>query len=326
MSDSQKEQIFEYIFGDKEVPAHIMNEFFRWLVEHEGDRETEEMMLAKWEEYSKTLFADDDLKGLKSVRRRIRSAEKERKSPGKAALAIITGCLLFLAGGALSAVLNRPVKEITLVTAEGNLGEFRLPDGTKVWLNENTSLTYPETFNGGTRAVTLNGEAFFEVRKDPEKPFSVSTPSLTVSVHGTSFGVSCYRNDKKEEVVLKSGSVSVAGRNLPEVIVLNPDEMLEYSPFDGNMSVKAIDVEHAYRWYEKYLAFDNARFSDILANISHRYNMDISVLTSVSPDKRLSLTIIHEPVETTMDIISTLLPIRYEIHGNSMIIRDKYNN
>ena len=174
--------------------------------------------------------------------------------------------------------------------------------------------------------VTLTGEAFFEVVKDTERPFRVDMTNLNIEVLGTSFGASCYKCDSKEEVILKSGSVKISSNKDAASVILKPDERLTYSPFDGKVKVDTIDVANRYRWYESYLSFDNARFGDILANIEHRYRVEIRPLTSVSMDKRLSLTIIHEPLETIMDVVSTLLPIKYEIHDGSLIIRDKYSN
>jgi ferric-dicitrate binding protein FerR (iron transport regulator) len=329
MADELKQQIIEYIFGHQDVPDHIMDEFSRWLLEHEGDPETESIMLEKWEEYSKTLFEEDDLKGLKGVRRAIREQEQKKKTRSRWIVGIsssLAAIALFLAGYASSSLFNEPVKEITLVTANDNIGEFTLPDGTKVWLNEKSRLTYPECFADNERNVTLHGEGFFEVRKDTKRPFRVALPNIRVEVLGTSFGASCYRRDAREEVILKSGSVRIFCDETRSDVMLKPDERLTYSPFDGSVKVDSVDVANTYRWYEPYLSFDNARFGDILANIEHRYRVDVKTLTSVSMDKRLSITIIHEPLETIMDVISTLLPIRYEIHDNSLIIRDKYTN
>jgi ferric-dicitrate binding protein FerR (iron transport regulator) len=167
MADELKQQIIEYIFGHQDVPDHIMDEFSRWLLEHEGDPETESIMLEKWEEYSKTLFEEDDLKGLKGVRRAIREQEQKKKTRSRWIVGIsssLAAIALFLAGYASSSLFNEPVKEITLVTANDNIGEFTLPDGTKVWLNEKSRLTYPECFADNERNVTLHGEGFFEVR------------------------------------------------------------------------------------------------------------------------------------------------------------------
>lgn len=329
MEIGPKSQIFEYIFNNKEVPADILDEFSRWLVEHESDQEIEALMLDKWEENSKILFEESDLTGLKNVRKTILSREKHKKVRKRTRTVFLfsfIGLLLFSSGYLISSVFNQPVKEITLVTAEGNIGEFMLPDGTRVWLNENTRLTHPEEFDGDTRNVTLNGEAFFEVRRNEESPFMVNLNNLKVEVLGTSFGASCYSDSKFEEVVLKSGSVCISSPSLHNSITLKPNEKLTYSPFDGNARIRVIDTKNAYRWYEQYLSFDNDRYGDILANIEDRYNVEIKNLSTVSLETRLSLTIIHESLETIMDVLSTLLPVKYEIHGNTLIIRDKNNN
>jgi ferric-dicitrate binding protein FerR (iron transport regulator) len=329
MAEEQKKQIFEYIFGKQDVPVHLKDEFSRWLLDHEDDPETEALLLEKWEQYSKTLFEEDDLKGLKGVRTKILDTERKkecRKRRLAVCFSVLAAIILFFAGAVSSTLLKETAKEITLITADDNIGEFRLPDGTKVWLNERSRLTYNEKFSRDERRVTLSGEAFFEVMKEPERPFRVMMGNIDVEVLGTSFGASCYKKDSKEEVILKSGSVKVscADNNVP--ITLKPNERLTYSPFDGNICVDTIDVDNLYRWYERYLSFDNARFGDILANIEHRYRVHVKPLTSVSMDKRLSMTIIHEPLEVIMDVMSTLLPIRYEIHNDSLIIRDKYSN
>ncbi len=329
MAEEHKKQIFEYIFGKQDVPVHIKDEFSFWLLDHEGDPETEALLLEKWEQYSKTLFEEEDLKGLKGVRKVILSKEKKkecRRRTFTAIFSVLAATILFFAGYASSTLFQETFKEITLITADDNIGEFILPDGTKVWLNERSRLTYPEHFGKNERLVALSGEAFFEVRKESERPFKVTMGKIDVEVLGTSFGASCYRRDTKEEVILKSGSVKVScdDNNVP--ITLKPNERLTYSPFDGNICVDTIDVANRYRWYERYLAFDNARFGDILDNIEHRYRVNVKPLTSVSMDKRLSITILHEPLEVIMDVMSTLLPIRYEIHDDSLIIRDRYSN
>lgn len=329
MADEQKQQIIEYIFGSKDVPAHIMDEFSSWLLEHENDPEIEALMFEKWENYSSSLFKEGDLRGLKGIKKTIDEQERKKAVRHRCAVAVtsvMAAAALFITGFATSYIFNTPVKEITLVTANDNIGEFLLPDGTKVWLNEKSRLVYPEAFDDDERNVKLYGEGFFEVRKDASRPFKVDMTNIKIEVLGTSFGASCYRKDIKEEVILKNGSVRISCEGTENPITLKPNERLTYSPFDGSVNIDEIDVANTYRWYETYLSFDNARFGDILDNIEHRYRVNVMALTSVSMDKRLSLTIIHEPLETIMDIISTLLPIRYEIHNDNLIIRDKYKN
>ena len=91
---------------------------------------------------------------------------------------------------------SHPKSEVTLLTAKGHVGEFTLPDGTKVWLNGESRLKYNAEFSGRTRDVALTGEAFFEVRKDTLRPFRVSMNDLQVEVLGTSFDAMTTRSDR----------------------------------------------------------------------------------------------------------------------------------
>lgn len=327
MTYSDKKKILDYVFENNDIPAYIMNEFSKWLIENEGDTETEAIMLEKWDRHSAAIFEENDLKGLQAIKSTINHRQKKRKIKTtmlRSACALTLAAAIFSIGYLTAGKLNTPVKEITLVTSEGDIGEFTLPDGTKVWLNENSRLTYPETFDKDKRHVSLIGEGFFEVRKNADAPFSLSMQNMCIEVLGTSFGASCYVGDPYEEIVLKSGSVKVSGATISDAITLKPNEQLTYSPFNGSVNVSDIDAANSYRWYEKYLTFDNARFEDILSNIGHRYRVEIKSLSSVSKDIRLSITIINESLETIMDIISALLPIKYEIIDDCLIIKDKH--
>lgn len=325
MSIKEKKQILNYLFENDSIPAEVMNDFSLWLLENEDDSETESLMRDKWEEYASLKFEDEDMRGLSKMREIILDKERKqnvRKKAATGAIVVFSALVVFILGILLSPVINDPVKEITLVTAENSIGEFCLNDGTRVWLNGNSRLTYPEHFDSDIREVTLSGEGYFEVIRDENRPFVVNMSNVSIEVLGTSFGASCYDTSSGEEVILKRGSVKVSAKGMEDDITLVPDQMFVYSPYDGKVSVSSIDAGSAYRWYEKCLAFENTRFGDILENIEHRYRVDIKEHTSVSMDKRLSMTIVHEPLETVMDVISALLPISYEIHGDSLIIKD----
>ncbi len=322
MSEESKKQIFDYIFGSKDVPDHIMEEFSRWLVEHEGDEETEYIMLKKWEEYSGSMFDKKDLNGLKDIRKNIRSAGKSGKC--RTIAAFVMTVAFFALGYFVSGIRQTPTDMITLVTAKNNIGSFILPDGTKVWLSGNSRLTYPETFSGTDRQVSLSGEGFFEVIKDCERPFTVKMNNIDIEVLGTSFGAVNRMDKGHEEVILKTGSVKISGEALEQSITLKPNQMLSYSSYDGTPEVKDVNAHDTCRWYEECLVFDNVRFGDIMTNIGRRFNVDVKLLTSVPMDKRMSMTIANENLGATIDLIAALLPIRYEIVGNTIIIKDKY--
>lgn len=326
MSEEHKKQIFDYIFESENVPEHIMEEFSEWLVVHEDDVETEYMMQKKWEEHSKTVFDGKHLPGLKKIRKTIK-ARNRISMMAKAFSATLIIAIAFCIGWKMSSSTPISIKETTLVTADYGVGEFILPDGTKVYLNANSRLTYPEVFADDSRRVCLSGECFFEVRKDKSRPFKVIMNELEVEVLGTSFGAASNTQKGVEEIVLKSGSVKVRGKYLEEDIILEPNQKLTYSSYEGRASVMEVDAAESYKWYEECLTFDNSRFSDILQNISKRYNVEIKTMTPESMmDKRMSLTITSENLQSTMDLITMLLPVRYEIVGNTLIIKENNIN
>ena len=106
--------------------------------------------------------------------------------------------------------------------------------------------------------------------------------------------------------------------------MLKPDQMLSYSSYDGIAEVKNVNAYDTCRWYEECLVFDNVQLGYVIENISRRFNVDVKLLTSVPMDSRMSMTITNENLGTAMDLIAALLPIRYEIVGDNLIIEDKY--
>lgn len=103
-----------------------------------------------------------------------------------------------------------PVPTIAIKTFPEDIRILRLPDGTRIWVNENTEIQYPEQFTGNVRTVTLKGEAFFEVAKNPSKPFIITSGAIRTTVLGTSFNVKAYASIQPE-VHVRTGKVKVEG-------------------------------------------------------------------------------------------------------------------
>ena len=122
---------------------------------------------------------------------------------------------------------NKNVQNNHLVIPKGKTYKLLLSDGTKIWLNSETEITYPTRFVGNKRVVNLIGEAFFEVAKNKEKPFIVNANGMEVKVLGTSFNISCYTTDKTFNTTLINGSVSVKTNN-KEAQTIVPSEQLTY--------------------------------------------------------------------------------------------------
>lgn len=129
-----------------------------------------------------------------------------------------------------------------LITAKGSKGRFTLPDGSVVWLNSETKLTYPSQFASDKRLVTLEGEAYFEIEKDMKKPFIVQAGEIDVEVLGTCFNVDSYSYTEFVQTALLNGSVKISGKGVKEPVYLKPNELFKYQKSDQVFSVREAKV------------------------------------------------------------------------------------
>lgn len=210
-----------------------------------------------------------------------------------------------------------------LITAEGSKGRFTLPDGSVVWLNSETRLTYPDQFAGDRRLVTLEGEAYFEVAKDVKKPFIVQAGEIDVEVLGTSFNVNSYSSGEFVRTALLNGSVKISGKTIEEPVYLKPNELFEYRKIDRVSSVEDAKAALYADWIKDRLVFDKDYLSDILISMEGRYNMDIECPEKFAASIRLSFTIRNESIEEVMEAMSLIAPMKYEIRGKKVYIIPK---
>ncbi|WP_298551622.1 FecR domain-containing protein [uncultured Parabacteroides sp.] len=207
-----------------------------------------------------------------------------------------------------------------LITAKGSKGRFTLPDGSVVWLNSETKLTYPNQFAGDRRFVSLEGEAYFEVAKDAKKPFVVQAGEVDVEVLGTCFDLDSYSSGEFVEIALLNGSVKISGKAVKEPVCLKPNELFRYRKADQAASVEEAKAGLYADWIKDRLVFDNDSLTDILISMEGRYNMDIECPKQFAASTRLSFTIRQESIEEVMEAMSQIAPIKYEIKGNKVYI------
>lgn len=207
-----------------------------------------------------------------------------------------------------------------LITAKGSKGRFTLPDGSVVWLNSETKLTYPNQFADDRRLVSLEGEAYFEVAKDAKKPFVVQAGEIDVEVLGTCFDLDSYSSGEFVKTALLNGSVKISGKALKDPVYLKPDELFRYRKSDQIASVEEAKVGLYTDWIKDRLVFDNDCLADILISMEGRYNMDIECPRQFAASTRLSFTIRQESIEEVMEAMSLIAPIRYEIKKNKVYI------
>ncbi len=320
--------ILDYIFNSPEIPDEIRRRFESWAVSHESDQEMDESMWKIWCDLEVQGSEELDKKGLAHLRKSIRRSRTHqilRRAAGFAAAAAVLTAVF--AGGWWSAQrATEPVKEITLLTAKGHIGEFELPDGTRIWLNEDSRLSYSDGMSGQTRDVKLTGEAFFEVAKDSLRPFRVKMNEFMVEVLGTSFDAINYPDNREETVILKNGSVKVSGDHVGAGLMMHPGDKLSIDRFNDKIRIEEVDAINWCQWFSPRIQFDNTPLTDIITNLERRYNIDIYLSSSIPSDKRLSMVINKEPLEDIMDVLSMLLSTRYKIDGDKVWITKQNKN
>ncbi|MDN5202225.1 DUF4974 domain-containing protein [Fulvivirgaceae bacterium BMA10] len=197
---------------------------------------------------------------------------------------------------------------------------FKLPDGSIVKLNADSKLTFPEVFSATSREVSLIGEAFFEIKKDSLRPFTVRTNELSTTVLGTSFNVRAYE-DEDVEVALLTGKVKVSENSSSMIdIVLLPREMAIYRRNDESIEMTRFDPAEKLAWKDHTLYFNNSDFNDIIKTLERWYGVSFDVKY---PDKvwdRFTGVYKNESLETVLEGMSFSLDFEFEIHDKKVII------
>ncbi|WP_121811276.1 FecR family protein [Mucilaginibacter kameinonensis] len=161
----------------------------------------------------------------------------------------------------------------TLTTPSG--GQFRvvLADGTKVWLNAMSSLTFPSRFSDHKRPVALTGEAYFEVAKNKAKPFDVSTTNERVEVLGTHFNINAYADEQVQRTTLLEGSVRISNQRYQAQVTIAPGQQAEGG--DGKLKIINVDAEGAAGWKDGLFVFNHTGIRPLMRQLSRWYNIDV---------------------------------------------------
>lgn len=213
-----------------------------------------------------------DENGNSNNKRRIKLVREFLKIAAVFLLAL--GCYhLFLSPG--MQIQNTNVALQTVYAPEGQRAEVVLSDGTKVWLNAKSSITFPNDFSGAERLVKLDGEAYFDVTHDDLKKFVVKTDEYQVKVHGTEFNVNAYSNSSVFETALIAGSVEVVSNATAESIMLSPNKKV-YAE-NNKLVLTDLESQDQFLWKKGILFFENQDVKDIFEKLELYYDVKIEV-------------------------------------------------
>lgn len=171
---------------------------------------------------------------------------------------------------------DKPSGENKIEVPKGQRAALTLSDGTKVWLNSESKLTYPTRFSDKERTIRLEGEAFFEVEHKKSTPFIVNTSLLAIKVLGTQFNVKAYLNEKSI-VTLAEGKVEVETNDHENKLTLQPNEQVSYSKSSGMILEKNIDANKVQSWREGEIAFVQQKLDNIVRHLERKFNIKINI-------------------------------------------------
>lgn len=171
------------------------------------------------------------------------------------------------------------VEMLSSVALKGQKSIITLTDGSKVYLNSGSSISYPKVFANGVREITLVGEAFFEVARDEQKPFIVNSGNVTTQVLGTSFNIQAFPN-QEISVTVATGKVQVQtkeknGKNNFASVILSPNQRVVYNPINESLITSEVSVERFTAWKSNIIYFEDTSIEDAAKLLEQWYNVSI---------------------------------------------------
>lgn len=218
------------------------------------------------------------------------------------------------------------VETITVTSAPGMVTKTILPDGSEVWLNALSSLTYPQRFTEKERRVQLSGEAYFKVTSDKKHRFNVETPQkMVVSAYGTEFNVNAYESETSHEVTLASGHVEVSseiGSKATETLVVDEKAILLVET--GNIHVVTADTYVETAWKDGRMVFRREKLDKIVTRLSRKFGVDIHLEGDRLKGYEYTATFTDETLEDILDLLKRSAPITYTISKQKQLYNETF--
>ncbi|MFZ0473314.1 MAG: FecR domain-containing protein [Bacteroidales bacterium] len=286
----------------------------RFLISEDGE------IMKKWNDLKNTETDNIDVdKAWNNLNNRI-EAEKPvipfRRQSLMPAFLRIAAMVIIVAGlGWLMFEVAAPEKvTVTVAMDEKNI-EVLLADGSKVYLNRDSRLIYPETFGRNNRKVTLKGEAYFDIAPDASHPFIIDAGNARVKVLGTSFNVITDNKDNEVEVFVTTGTVMLTSNDGSESLMIEPGYVGRVS---GTSSSREVNTDANYlAWNTDILTYDGERLGVIFADLKRTFNIDIVASDPAINDYRLTSRFDSQPHDTIIKVICTTFNLHSVMEGGT---------
>ncbi|QEM04731.1 FecR family protein [Mucilaginibacter rubeus] len=304
----------------------------------------DEKLLSKWAAFDAELDAVEEKEAEEAAQVIAVQTKKEKARIIKLGSLLAAACLMLGVFWFTRKETIVPGKPNEITAPKNGISKIQLPDGSRVWLNMGSKLTYNNDFGTEQRKVSLVGEAFFDVVKDPQRPFVVTTTTISIRVLGTKFNVRSYNNDKTSEAALIRGKIELTILKNPEKkIILNPSEKItvinnqepqlksntptykiaEETPLIALSRIhqaKEDTLPSEALWLENKLAFDAEDFENIAQKMERRYNVNIVFENEDIKKLRFTGKFEKESINKALLSLQKTAAFHYKIDTNQIVI------
>jgi transmembrane sensor len=280
-----------------------------WLAKNPETEELEQASKEYWDSINQGKDAST-FDALKRVNTKIGIYSEEKKTVWLKTFSKVAAIFILLFG--ISGIWyylqhqNNPVM-VEISAAYGETKQVTLPDQTEVWLNAGSSLKYPSEFNQKIRSISLAGEAFFSVTKNPSKPFVVETGNLKIKVLGTKFNLKAYPDEHQTVATLEEGKIEIQTDNQQKQQLV-PNEQLIYNRETSELKVVKINPEDIPDWKNGNFSFADANLGEILQTLERHFNISFDIDKSIDLSKE-HYTIKFERDENHEQILQVLADV-----------------
>ena len=311
-SEKEEQRLHDWL---KEAPSHkeVFSEYKKvWDNMDKVKGQTTDIIDQEWKIFESRIDSIESNKKSENIKS-ASSGFNFMRIAASIALIIFAGIGIFV----VTNVLNKEK-----IASGTEIQEIELSDGSEVTLNRNTVIKYSQKFKE-RRMVYLEGEAFFDIKHNPDKPFIVNTNEIQVEVIGTRFTVNAYPEKNNIEVVVSSGKVAVSSeRSGSEQLYLTEGEKAVYHK-NNNALQKSTKLDQNYlAWKTKILTFENQRLSEVIKTLNSVYSINIQLMNAELKDCTITTTFNQQSIEAVLNVISSTLGLevqkgenRIEIYG-----------
>ncbi|MEO9965952.1 MAG: FecR domain-containing protein [Reichenbachiella sp.] len=304
-----------------------IEEFVTWMSSREGENIILEEIEDDWNLLDAKQATDETR--LESILTKIteETREDDNIQPGIGIFTKIAATIALLAMFAGLTYLVFPelvslhqAQHITKSNPSGQKSTHFLPDGSKVFLNAESTVSYLEEFEGDVRLIELKGEAFFEVAKNPEKPFIVKSDNISTTAIGTSFNVRAFPAESILEVALATGRVRVESNGSGGGIYLNPGEKVTYSDVSGVATKSNFDFDEIIGWKNGLIKFQDANYEEVKNRLERWFGVKIKSNKNPSKNWTYSGVFENQSLEMILEGMKLTKNFEYKLERKSVEI------